>query len=109
VKCNCARQKYLVIVEHKKPGVKKMTFTHNQANADAQLNKPVLKEGSKGEAVEELQLLLQKYCAYSGAVDGIFGSATTGAGKLFQYRVFLTQDGIVGDKTWRSRIHWCAG
>jgi peptidoglycan hydrolase-like protein with peptidoglycan-binding domain len=85
-----------------KTKVKKMTFTDDQANASAQLNKPVLKEGSRGEAVEELQLLLQKYCAYSGPVDGIFGSATTGAVRLFQYRVFLTQDGIVGDKTWRA-------
>jgi peptidoglycan hydrolase-like protein with peptidoglycan-binding domain len=35
-----------------------MTFTSNQENAAAQLNKPVLKEGSKGQEVKELQQLL---------------------------------------------------
>ena len=33
-------------------------------SATAQLQKPVLKEGSKGEAVKELQKLLLKYNAY---------------------------------------------
>jgi hypothetical protein len=33
-------------------------------DATAQLQKPVLKEGSKGEAVKELQRLLLKYNAY---------------------------------------------
>jgi peptidoglycan hydrolase-like protein with peptidoglycan-binding domain len=81
----------------------------------AQLNKPVLKEGSKGDAVKELQGLLLKYGAYvtvgsTGAcvfpgeevIDGNFGRKTTAAVKLFQARMFLLEDGIVGDKTWRS-------
>ena len=84
-------------------------------NATAQLQKPVLKEGSKGDTVKELQKLLLKYNAYvtigsSGAcvfpgeevIDGNFGAKTTTAVKLFQARMFLLQDGIVGDRTWRS-------
>jgi peptidoglycan hydrolase-like protein with peptidoglycan-binding domain len=91
-----------------------MTFT-NQESASAQLNKPVLKEGSKGEAVKELQNLLLKYdafvsldhngaCVFPGeeVVDGIFGSQTKNAVIFFQGKVFLVQDGIVADKTWRA-------
>jgi peptidoglycan hydrolase-like protein with peptidoglycan-binding domain len=78
--------------------------------AAAQLNKPVLKEGSKGDAVKELQkLLLDKgyydTCeqqASASVIDGIFGKSTTGAVRFFQVGVFLTGDGIVGDRTWRA-------
>ena len=65
------------------------------------LNKPVLREGSTGEAVKELQELLLR-SNINVAVDGIFGPQTTGAVKLFQCKMFLLQDGIVGDKTWRT-------
>ncbi len=91
-----------------------MTSTSNPSTA-AQLNKPVLKVGSKGDTVKELQKLLLNYGAYvyignSGAcvypglevVDGVFGSKTEAAVKLFQGKMFLVQDGIVGNKTWQS-------
>ncbi|ARV58714.1 peptidoglycan-binding protein [Nostocales cyanobacterium HT-58-2] len=91
-----------------------MTFT-NQASASAQLNKPVLKEGSKGEAVKELQKLLLQWgafvslndkgaCVFPGeeVIDGVFGSQTKDAVILFQGKKFLPQDGIVADRTWRS-------
>lgn len=91
-----------------------MTFT-NQESISAQLNKPVLKEGSKGEAVKELQKLLLKYgafvsldhngaCVFPGEeiVDGIFGLKTKNAVIFFQGKVFLLQDGIVADRTWRA-------
>ncbi|KST64054.1 peptidoglycan-binding domain-containing protein [Mastigocoleus testarum] len=65
------------------------------------LNKPVLREGSKGEAVKELQELLLR-SNINVVVDGIFGPQTTTAVKLFQCKMFLLQDGIVGDKTWRT-------
>ncbi len=87
-----------------------MTVTTNN-----QLNKPVLKIGSQGEAVKELQQLLLDYgmyvysddsgaCVYPGieVIDGIFGSKTEAAVKLFQVKMFLVQDGIVGNKTWRA-------
>ncbi|MEB3218394.1 MAG: peptidoglycan-binding protein [Nostocales cyanobacterium 94392] len=80
-----------------------------------QLNKPVLKIGSTGEAVKELQQLLLDYgmyvylnshgaCEYPGmeVIDGVFGLKTENAVKLFQGKMFLVQDGIVGNKTWRS-------
>ena len=77
----------------------------------AQIDKPVLRRGSRGEAVRELQTLLYNYGAYtiicengpiSAYVDGIFGPKTERAVKAFQYQVFLVEDGIVGNKTWRA-------
>ncbi|AKG22697.1 peptidoglycan-binding domain-containing protein [Calothrix sp. 336/3] len=87
-----------------------MTVTPN-----AKLNKPVLKVGSKGAEVKELQQLLLNYgmyvfigssgaCVFPGTevIDGVFGAKTEAAVKLFQGKMFLTQDGVVGNKTWRS-------
>lgn len=54
----------------------------------------VLKKGSKGSEVKELQKLLHLY------EDGIFGPLTEEAVKEFQKANSLTPDGIVGDKTW---------
>lgn len=81
-----------------------------------QICKPVLKKGSTGETVKELQKLLLDYGMYlylysdgacglpAGAevIDGVFGPITEDAVKLFQHKMFLVQDGIVGNKTWRS-------
>jgi peptidoglycan hydrolase-like protein with peptidoglycan-binding domain len=83
---------------------------------NAQINKPVLKVGSSGETVKELQTLLFNYgmyvyvdnisgaCVYPGneVIDGVFGPKTEAAVKLFQGKMFLVQDGIVGNKTWRA-------
>lgn len=54
----------------------------------------ILKKGSKGEEVKELQKILHIY------PDGIFGSITEEAVKEYQRTNGLTPDGIVGEKTW---------
>lgn len=54
----------------------------------------ILKKGSKGSEVKELQKLLHLY------EDGIFGSLTEEAVKEFQKANGLIADGIVGDNTW---------
>lgn len=71
-------------------------------DVSAKLNKPVLKEGSTGDAVKELQQLLKKYNTYTGAIDGAFGSVTKKGVIAFQHRVFIKEDGIVADNTWRA-------
>lgn len=65
-------------------------------------NKPTLQRGSQGQAVKELQQLLNREFGARKqiAVDGVFGPATETAVKTIQYRFFLTQDGIAGSKTW---------
>jgi peptidoglycan hydrolase-like protein with peptidoglycan-binding domain len=80
-----------------------MQSTSNSAtNAQAAaLNKPVLKEGSTGTAVKELQQLLNRW-GYPVAIDGNFGRFTRSSVEAFQAQVFLTPDGIVGNNTWQA-------
>jgi peptidoglycan hydrolase-like protein with peptidoglycan-binding domain len=66
------------------------------------LNKPLLQQGAKGEAVVELQTLLRTWNTYSGPVDGIFGLEVKNAVIAYQHRVFLVEDGIVGALTWQA-------
>ena len=60
---------------------------------------PTLKMGSKGPYVTQLQEILKKK-GYPLKVDGDFGPATQAAVKDFQRVNKLTDDGIVGPKTW---------
>lgn len=67
-----------------------------------QLSQPVLQQGSNGKAVEELQNLLFAWGIYTGPIDGTFGYQTEHSVKNFQRRVFLKEDGIVAERTWRA-------
>jgi peptidoglycan hydrolase-like protein with peptidoglycan-binding domain len=73
-----------------------------QATTQAQTNKPLLRRGSTGEDVEELQKLLTQWQAFTGKIDGNFGQQTEKGVKAFQHRVFLVEDGIVGQLTWQA-------
>ena len=65
-------------------------------NADA----AVIRAGSSNTAmVRQIQTKLKNWGYYTGSVDGIFGSKTTAAVRLFQQRNKLVVDGIVGAKT----------
>jgi peptidoglycan hydrolase-like protein with peptidoglycan-binding domain len=61
---------------------------------------PLLKKGSTGEAVKQLQQALKDLGFDVGAVDGQFGTKTEQAVKAFQQERGLSVDGIVGDITW---------
>lgn len=71
---------------------------------------PMLKLGSKGEAVKSLQILLNGY-NFTGkngkklTVDGDFGANTEFALRAFQRSAGLTPDGICGVKTWTLLIN----
>ncbi len=74
------------------------------AKADPTLMKvkPVLRKGSRGEEVRELQESLTA-CGYScGSIDGIFGKKTLEAVMAFQADRGLTVDGVAGEKTWNE-------
>ncbi|MFZ4729569.1 MAG: peptidoglycan-binding domain-containing protein [Pseudanabaena sp.] len=60
----------------------------------------ILRQGSKGSAVAELQQLLQSKGFYSGKIDGDFGAGTTNAVLKFQKENGLVPDGIVGSSSW---------
>ena len=62
----------------------------------------VLKQGSTGSKVKEVQTRLKNWGYYKGNVDGIFGSKTRAAVVWFQRNNGLTQDGIVGSATFRA-------
>ncbi len=63
---------------------------------------PILRQGSNGNAVTELQQLLLKKGFYNGKIDGDFGVVTTNAVLKFQKANGLTTDGIVGRSSWTS-------
>ena len=62
----------------------------------------VLRQGSKGGEVKEVQRRLKQWGYYSGAVDGIFGSGTKKAVVAFQKKNGLTADGVVGKATYAA-------
>ncbi len=61
----------------------------------------ILRQGSKGNAVAELQQILQSKGFYSGKIDGDFGVGTANAVLKFQKANGLTTDAIVGLATWK--------
>jgi len=76
------------------------------APAPSSSNWPLLRRGSKGEYVKQLQARLNAWFpTYSRlVVDGDFGPATEAVVKEFQRRSGLTADGIVGPLT-RGALH----
>jgi putative chitinase len=70
----------------------------SSAPADA---KPVLRRGSQGDAVGELQTLLRK-AGFPLAIDQDFGAATELAVMGVQKDARLTADGVVDPPTWRA-------
>lgn len=75
-----------------------MALTKEQIR-DIAAKLPVLRYGSRGWYVEELQRMLNKL-GYALKVDGIFGRRTLAAVRDFQRKNFLVVDGIVGINTW---------
>lgn len=65
-------------------------------------NCPVLRMGSSGASVRELQTLLRNAGFDPGPIDGIFGSRTQSAVIAFQRSRGLTPDGVVGTATWTA-------
>ena len=67
-------------------------FRNNEVDA-------LSKYGSRGEEVITIQTKLKRWGYYTGSIDGIFGSQTLEAVKLFQQKNGLVVDGIAGTKT----------
>lgn len=62
----------------------------------------VLRKGSTGSEVEELQRKLTSLGYALGSVDGDFGEKTLAAVKAFQKDYSLDVDGVVGNQTWTA-------
>ena len=79
---------------------------HTQEAADVAVelavDAAVLRQGSTGGEVKEVQRRLKQWGYYSGAVDGIFGAGTKQAVIAFQKKNGLTADGVVGKDTFKA-------
>jgi len=64
------------------------------------INRPVLKLGSQGTDVSELQAALKLLGYFTGNVDGFYGESTASAVSSFQQASGLNADGIAGVATW---------
>ena len=81
------------------------TFSGTLPDGSWNLGSRVLKQGSTGSEVEQMQFWLSTLAQYesripSVTVDGVYGSGTAAAVRAFQRRYGLTVDGIVGRTTW---------
>ncbi|MEB3272954.1 MAG: peptidoglycan-binding protein [Prochlorothrix sp.] len=73
-------------------------------NPDAEVSLPILKRGSRGSAVIQLQAQLEILGFETGGSDGVFGEQTELAVQAFQVESGLEDDGIVGPATWEALL-----
>ncbi len=66
------------------------------------LTAAVLRQGSKGDEVREVQRRLKLWGYYNGSVDGVFGAGTRSAVIYFQKKNGLKADGVVGKSTYKA-------
>lgn len=83
------------------------SFATNEAIAQTNTNtndssrqRPILKIGSEGESVSQLQAALRLLGYYQGEVNGVYNQQTADAVSQFQEESGVTADGIVGKATW---------
>ncbi|GAB2722384.1 spore cortex-lytic enzyme [Paenibacillus thermoaerophilus] len=78
--------------------------------AEAVFSNAVIKYGSRGEDVYELQGRMKYLGFYHGKIDGIFGPQTLKSLRWFQSEFGLKVDGIAGGKTkvklWEATKQW---
>ncbi len=72
----------------------------NSVAAGERMGRAILRSGSRGTDVNELQATLRLLGFYDGAVDGFFGDSTVAAVGRFQEAAGVGKDGIVGPATW---------
>lgn len=86
-----------------------LTSEGEQSRFPGQYPGTVLREGSSGPYVQEMQFYLDTVAEYtplvnSITVDGLFGRGTTAAVIAFQKLARLTPDGLVGQNTWNTLV-----
>ena len=75
------------------------TPTKTPKPTDAPTPEPVLRTGSRGQEVKDLQSRLYSLGYYTGEIDGQFGAMTKEAVIDFQRTNGLEADGMVGSET----------
>lgn len=79
-----------------------MSPTNQMKSTQDAAKAPQLQLGSQGPAVLELEKMLTKLRVYRHPQAGVFNKSVEFSVKLFQFRVFLLPDGIVGPLTWQA-------
>ena len=92
----------LFLTPVKTEGKTETTESSNGTKKDKKADKPVLRVGSRGEEVKELQEFLAGKGIYHGAIDGIFGALTKQAVIEWQGYCEIVKDGVVGKVTWAT-------
>lgn len=69
---------------------------------EALVEAAILRQGSRGDEVKEMQRRLKQWGYYKGSVDGVFGVGTRSAVITFQKKNGLTADGVVGKETYKA-------
>jgi N-acetylmuramoyl-L-alanine amidase len=69
---------------------------------EEELPAAVLRQGSTGSEVKEMQRRLKQWGYYNGSVDGVFGAGTKKAVISFQKKNGITADGVVGLSTYKA-------
>ena len=78
------------------------THTEPTAQEQAYADVAIIKQGSSGSEVKEVQRRLKLWGYYNGSVDGVFGKGTRSAVIAFQKKNGLTADGVVGKSTYKA-------
>ena len=92
---------FLSLVQGTSITILKSSFS---TQSSSNTNKPLLKLGSQGSNVQELQNLLTNKGYNVGGIDGWFGQKTLDAVKIFQADNHLDVDGIVFTQTWNKLL-----
>ncbi|WP_158735538.1 N-acetylmuramoyl-L-alanine amidase [Alteribacillus sp. YIM 98480] len=87
------------------PGFSMSAFRSNISDdVSKKRTRPLLKRGAAGHYVRELQKRLKEKNVSPGGIDGIFGTQTEQAVRIFQKRKNLQVDGIAGPNTWEMLL-----
>ncbi|UTR16221.1 peptidoglycan-binding protein [Salipaludibacillus sp. LMS25] len=74
--------------------------TVSRSTSSTNLSGIVLRQGSRGAAVRELQSQLKDHGYFTSNVDGVYGPLTAGAVRRFQQDKNISADGIFGPQTY---------
>lgn len=79
-------------------------FNSSRLSRYSPASAPILKIGSQGKAVKDVQAFLKQQKLYTGAIDGVFGQQMRSAVMAFQQSQHLSKDGLIGQKTWAAML-----